>query len=120
MENKKLTCISCPEGCILDVVIDNYRIYSISGNKCKKGLLFAENEIFNPTRILTTTISIDSEDFSRLPVRSNIAVPKKDIFTIIDELKKIKVRAPIKMGDIVFKKSNGTETEIIASMSIEK
>ncbi|HAX17734.1 MAG TPA: hypothetical protein DCY00_03960 [Actinobacteria bacterium] len=120
MDNKKLTCISCPEGCILDVTIDNFRISSISGNKCKKGILFAENEIFNPTRILTTTISIDSEDYSRLPVRSNIAVPKENIFTIIRKLKTIKIKAPVKMGDIVFKESNNPEVSIIASMSIEK
>ncbi|MDD3520408.1 MAG: DUF1667 domain-containing protein [Actinomycetota bacterium] len=120
MENKKLTCISCPEGCILDAVIDDCRISSISGNKCKKGLVFAETEIFNPTRILTTTIRIDSEDYSRLPVRSSVAVPKNDIFTIISELKKIKVKAPIKMGDIVLKKSSSAKTAIIASMSIEK
>ncbi len=120
MENKKLTCISCPEGCILDVITDDCCISSISGNKCRKGLSFAENEIFNPARILTTTVSIGSEDYSRLPVRSNIAVPKKDIFKIIEELKKVKVKAPVRMGEIIFKINNDYKASIIAGMTIEK
>lgn len=120
MENKKLTCISCPEGCVLEIIADRDRISSISGNKCKKGLSFAENEIFSPTRILTSTVTIDSEDYHRLPVRSSIAVPKKDIFKIIEELKKVKLKAPVSMGEIILKINNGSQISIIASMTIEK
>ena len=94
MENKKLTCINCPEGCVLDIIVNSGKISSISGNKCKKGLSFAENEIFSPTRILTTIVAIDSEDYRRLPVR---------------------------MGEIILKiNNNGSQTSIIASMTIEK
>ena len=76
---------------------------------------------FSPTRILTTIVAIDSEDYRRLPVRSSIAVPKKDIFKIIKELKKIKVKAPVRMGEIILKiNNNGSQTSIIASMTIEK
>ena len=120
MKNKKLTCINCPEGCTLDIVTEGQKIFSISGNRCKKGLAFAENEIFNPTRILTTTVSLKSKDYSRLPVRSSSAINKKDIFSVIKDLKEIKIEAPVKMGEIVFQKEGNTEIIIVASMSVEK
>lgn len=120
MENKKLTCISCPEGCILDIVTDGKKIISITGNRCKKGLVFAENELFNPKRILTTTIALESEAYSRLPVRSNNAISKEKIFSVMKELKKIKAKAPVKMGDTVFKKDDKEEIVIVASMSVDK
>ncbi len=120
MKNKKLTCISCPEGCILDIIANEQKIISVSGNKCKKGLDFAKNELFYPKRILTTTIALESEESFRLPVRSSNAISKKDIFSTIKDLKEIKAKAPVKMGDTVFKKNGETEIIIVASMSVDK
>ncbi len=54
------------------------KIISLEGYNCKRGIKFAEAEITNPLRTLTTTISIDSRISQRLPVRSNIAAPKEN------------------------------------------
>ena len=123
MSEKKITCVTCPLGCKLKINIENNKIVSISGSQCKKGIKFAEGEIKDPRRILTTTIKLKAQGrkeapFNRLPVRSVAPAPKDKILEIIKEVRKIKVSPPIKMGDIIAKNIIGSGVDIIASMSV--
>jgi len=117
---KKLTCIECPVGCILDIEYNKSRILSLEGNKCNKGEKFAHDEIIDPRRVLTTTIAIESDLFNRLPVRSRIAVPRGQVIDMIRKVKKMKVRAPVKAGDIIIKDFLESGIDIISSFTIEK
>ena len=123
MSEKKITCVTCPLGCKLKINIENNKIVSISGSQCKKGIKFAEEEIKDPRRILTTTIKLKTQGrreaaFNRLPVRSVTPAPKDKILEIIKEVRKIKVSPPVKMGDIIAKNIIGSGVDIIASMSV--
>ncbi|MCL4416113.1 MAG: DUF1667 domain-containing protein [Actinobacteria bacterium] len=119
---KKITCITCPTGCLLEIEYDSTkkRIISLKGNQCKKGHKFAQDEIFDPKRIMTTTVKINSRFFKRLPVRSNIAAPKGMIKRMVKEIKKIQVAVPVKMGDTLAINFLGTGADIISSTTIEK
>ncbi len=124
MSEKKITCITCPLGCKLKINIENNKIISVRGNQCKKGIKFAEGEIRDPRRILTTTMKLKAQGgqeatFNRLPVRSVAPAPKDKILEIIKEVRKIKVSPPVKMGDIIAKNIIGSGVDIIASMRIE-
>ncbi len=124
MSKKKITCITCPLGCKLKINIENNKIVSISGSQCKKGIKFAEGEIKDPRRILTTTIKLKAQGrketaSSRLPVRSVAPAPKDKILEIIKEVRKTKISPPVKMGDIIAKNIIGSGVDIIASMNIE-
>lgn len=116
---KNITCISCPAGCNIEVEFDGKKILSVSGNQCKKGWKFTEDEIINPRRILTTTVSINSDSILRLPVRSNIGAPKEKIIRMVKELKKVKVEVPVKMGDVILNNILTSGVDIISSMSVE-
>jgi len=117
---KKLTCIECPVGCILDIEYNKSRVLSVKGNECSKGEKFARDEIIDPRRVLTTTIDIESALFNRLPVRSRTAVPRDRVMDMIKQVKKIKVRAPVRAGDIIIKDFLESGIDIISSFTVEK
>lgn len=100
--NKTITCISCPLGCKIDVTAQDGKIAQTSGNKCKRGLAYAENEMFHPVRTLTTSVYIKSKD-CMLPVRSDKPIPKEVIFSCVQKIKKAAVKLPVKTGDVIFK-----------------
>ena len=37
MEERKLTCIGCPMGCPLTVVMNGKEVVGVTGNTCKRG-----------------------------------------------------------------------------------
>jgi CxxC motif-containing protein len=119
---KKMRCIVCPEGCPMQAEFetDSKKIISLEGHNCKRGIKFAESEITNPLRLLTTTIRIDSGISQRLPVRSNNPAPKEKILSMVKEVKKIRAKAPIKMGEIIIADVLGTGIDIISSATVDE
>lgn len=119
---KKIRCIVCPEGCQLQAEYDadSKKVISLEGYNCKKGIKFAEAEISNPLRTLTTTISIDSGISQRLPVRSSTPAPKEKIASMVKAVKQTRAKAPVKMGEIIMADVLGTGVDIISSATIEE
>jgi CxxC motif-containing protein len=117
--NKKVTCILCPLGCKIEIETKkkNYKFY---GNECLKGERYAIQEIKKPMRILTTTVFVEQGEQILLPVRSEKAINKDLILNGIYKLSKIKVKAPIKNQEIIYKNIMNTGVNIIASRDIDK
>lgn len=114
-----LICINCPKGCHLTVEEVNGEIV-VTGNSCKRGEKYAIDELSNPVRILTTTLPIESENYRRLPVMTSVPISKGKLFEVMKALKDVKVKAPIKMNDVIVKDILNLGADIIASKSIEK
>jgi CxxC motif-containing protein len=109
----ELTCIVCPVGCRLKV--DEENGYAVKGNTCKRGEVYGKNELQNPTRVLTTTVAIEGGTHGRCPVRTNGAIPKSKIFEAMDVLKKLRLTAPVRCGEVVLKNILGTGIDVIAT-----
>lgn len=105
MNEKELICIACPLGCRLTVMedTDKEKGYSVTGNKCNRGAEYAIKEMVNPTRILTSTVKVENGLLPRIPVRTDDAIPKTEIFTCMEKINKVVVKTPIKKGDIIIK-----------------
>ncbi len=116
--NEDITCISCPLGCRIHVEKKGDRI-SVVGHMCKNGEEYAIQEVNNPRRVLTTTVKADNSKENLLPVRSRREIPKDLIKRGVIELSKIRVKAPIKCGDLVYKNILETGVDIIASRDME-
>ena len=114
-----LICINCPRGCHLTVekIEDEIRV---EGNACPRGYTYAVNELTNPLRTLTTTVEIESQSQKRLPVISSAPLPKGMIMEAMKALKDVKVKAPVHMGDPVYRNILDLGVDILASRSIEK
>ena len=113
---KEFICIVCPRGCHLKVD-DNM---NVSGNTCPRGKVYALNEITNPTRMITSTVAIESEELKRLPVMTSMPIPKGKIFEVMEEINKVRIKAPVKIGDVIIKNVLGLDSDIIATRNILK
>jgi len=118
-EEGTVTCTLCPLGCTVRLNDETGRY---EGNKCKRGIEFAEQEKMNPKRILTSTVRCKCESGMRLlPVRTAGQVTKTSMRRIVDELGNITVKPPIKCGDIVHVTDDGDGSiiNIIATANMQ-
>lgn len=119
MEERNLTCISCPFGCSLTVVMDHGEVVSVSGNTCKRGDVYARKEVTNPTRIVTSTVRVEGGSADMVSVKTKEDVPKEKIFECIKALKDVMVKAPVHIGDVIVPNVAGTGVAIVATKNVE-
>ena len=119
-KSRKLTCIICPMSCILDVKYINKKIKTIKGHQCKKGRKYAEEELFDPKRTLTSTVKVNHGVIPLVSVRTDRPIPKNLIFPIMHEIMQLTLDAPIKLGDIIVKNIQNTDANLIATKTVAK
>ncbi|MCL2096964.1 MAG: DUF1667 domain-containing protein [Oscillospiraceae bacterium] len=100
-ETKILICVTCPVGCEMTVEYKNKDLISVTGNNCKRGEKYASNEIVNPRRVLTSTVILSGAKIKLMPVKTDKPIAKDKIFEAMREINKIKIEAPVKMGDVL-------------------
>jgi len=121
MQSKELICTACPIGCRLTVFQDekSENRFKVEGNSCKRGINYAIAEITDPRRILTSTVKVINSPYKRLPVRTREAIPKQLIFSCMNEINRIEVIPPVRMGDILIDNIAGSGIPLIASRNLE-
>ncbi len=112
---KEIICIECPVGCALSVDVENCKVVKVSGGKCPKGEKYAISEVENPARILTSTVLTDGLSLKMIPVRTDNPLPKCDILRAAEEIKKIRINKPIRIGEIIVKNFLDLEINLIAT-----
>ncbi|MBU5485313.1 DUF1667 domain-containing protein [Clostridium sp. MSJ-11] len=120
MEVRNITCIGCPIGCPLKVEIENSEVIKVTGNSCNIGIEYAKKECTNPTRIVTSSVFIENGEIDVLPVKTESDIPKSKIEECIKALKGIKVKAPIKIGDIIVQNAASTGVNIVATRNVKE
>lgn len=120
MVKTDMICIACPIGCSMEVepVVNGTTTYKVTGYKCPRGKEYAIKEMTNPTRMVTSTVVIEGAHLPRLPVRTSQAIPKDKIFECMKVLDSLKVKAPIKAGDIIIENVCGSDSDIVATRSM--
>ena len=119
-EKKHFVCVVCPVGCEIDVVHDGAKIISMEGNKCEKSEEFVSQELIEPMRILTTTVRIEGSRWPIIPVRTDKPVPKRLFPRIMNQLKRIKLQAPVNMLDVVMNDIARTGANVIATRTMPR
>lgn len=116
-EIKKLTCIGCPMGCPLEVVVDGDAILSVSGNTCARGDTYARKEVTNPTRIVTSTVRVLGSKTGAVAVscKTRSDIPKSKIFSCIQDITGVSMQAPVHIGDVVKANVAGTGVDMVAT-----
>ncbi|WP_326512917.1 DUF1667 domain-containing protein [Clostridium intestinale] len=120
MENRELTCICCPLGCVLEVTLDVKEVKSVTGNSCNRGSEYGVKECTNPTRIVTSVIEVENGDIPMVPVKTEHDIPKDKIQECIRDIKGITVQAPVAIGDIIVRNVANTSINIIATRNVAK
>jgi CxxC motif-containing protein len=117
---KVIRCIVCPTGCEIKVKKGLEGNITFEGYTCKRGLEYAQQEFFEPKRILTTTMYIDNGFLSLIPVRTDVPILKDKLKEAVKEIAVKKVKAPIKAGDVLIQNILGLGANIIASRDMSE
>ncbi len=118
MEKRELTCIGCPMGCMLTVILENGEVTEVTGNTCQKGDIYARKEVVSPTRIVTSTVKVTGGEKERVSVKTASDIPKDKIFEVMKAIDAASISAPVNIGDIVIKDVAGTGVDIVATKKI--
>ena len=114
---KELICIVCPNGCHLKV--DEHNGYAVTGNKCDRGIEYGKAELCNPVRVVTSTVKLQNAQSSRLPVKTDAAIPKALIFEAMKVIDSLTVKAPVKAGQVLVKDLLGTGVQLVSCKTVE-
>ena len=117
---KRLTCIECPKGCLLSIEIENCRVVKVSGNECPKGEKYAVQEIENPMRILTSAVLAEGLTLKMVPVRTDKPIPKSRIMEAMDEVKKLRLKDPVKSGSVIVENFLGLGVNLLSTRTVSK
>ena len=116
---KTITCIICPKGCQIQATEENGEL-KLEGYSCKRGKIYASNEYYHPSRMLTSTVRIEGARIPLIPIRSTKPVPKDRIMDVMDKLAQIQVNAPIKIGEIIVQDILDLNLDIVATRTLEE
>ncbi len=119
-EIRTITCIGCPMGCELIVEVDKEKILKIEGYACNIGKDYAQKEITNPLRMITTVIPVIGGDEIMVSVKTSKPIPKPSIQDCVKSLKGYRVEAPISVGDILVKNVCGLGVDLVATKEVKK
>ena len=117
-EITKMICITCPVGCALEVTHDGETIIDIKGDTCKRGIDYAETELTDPRRMVTSTVKVRGGVHPLVPVYTAAPIPKPLIFDLLAELREVELEAPVKVGQVVLENALGTGIDVLASRSL--
>lgn len=89
MEKRTLTCINCPLGCQIEVILDGGTVQSISGNTCKRGRGVRGQGSHTPDAHRHNLCRRDWRKTGAHTVSCKTAsdIPKEKIFAVIDALR---------------------------------
>ncbi len=121
MMTKELTCVVCPAGCKLLVTLDeNNHVLDVTGQTCVRGKKYAESEVTNPVRTLTSTVTVLTADGAKmLPVRTDKPIPRPTLFDAMQIVRATKVNSPVHVGDVLVENFIEHGTNLIACKDFE-
>jgi CxxC motif-containing protein len=113
-----MICIACPLGCRLTVGRSAAGELSVTGNRCPKGVAYAEEETMSPKRIVTAVVRTDSEAFPYAPVRTDMPLPRALAAGLLQDLYSRRVSLPVRMGAVLIENVAGTGVKVIVTRSL--
>ena len=116
---KVIRCIVCPTGCEIHAK-QGAKGVEFSGYTCKRGLEYAQQEFYEPKRILTSTIRVDDGFLPLVPIRTDKPILKDKLNEALNVIATKVIKAPVIMGDILIENILGLEANVIASRNLPK
>ena len=118
-EERKFICVSCPLGCGLTVSLDDAgEVVKVEGNTCPRGESYARSEVKDPRRVFASTVRVRGGKLPVCPVRSKTPAPKGKLFGIAEEVARLEVDAPVRIGQVLIHNVCETDVDIVASRDL--
>ena len=116
--DRTFTCVLCPNGCEIQVVFEGSQIASIEGALCRKGKGYVKQEITSPRRNIASSVRVENGTLPLVSVRLTSPIPKDLIFAVMSEIKKIKMQAPVSLGQVLLENVLGLSCDVIATRHV--
>ena len=113
---REFTCIICPNGCEISADYEiqadqSVVIHSLEGATCKRGAEYVN---------IATSVLVEGGELPLASVRLTAPIPKARIFDAMDEIKKCRLKAPVKAGTVVIKGIVGLDADVIVTKNVAK
>lgn len=112
---REMTCIVCPMGCNLTVELDGGKVVSVSGNNCRRGEIYANNECTNPQRTVTSTVRCSNG--AVCAVKTDKTIPKEKMAECMEIINSKVCDLPISVGDVIIEDVFGSN--VVATQNME-
>ncbi|MEF9917014.1 MAG: DUF1667 domain-containing protein [Lachnospiraceae bacterium] len=116
---RELICIVCPNGCKMKVEKKEEQ-WIVSGNKCKRGQVFAVAEMTHPMRTICSTVKTSFPNIPVLPVRVSEDIPKELIFQVMQEINQVVIKEVVGKGEVVIPHVLGLTANVIVTSDLLK
>ena len=119
----EFTCVICPAGCFIEAELTGDRpvkLKSLTGHRCEKGEAWVRQEVENPMRTVSGTVTVNNGDFLCASVRTNKPIPLARIPDVMSEIRKLRPEAPLAIGDVLLVNPAGADTEIIVTRTVKR
>ena len=113
-----ITCINCPMGCRMTVTLEGGKVMAVSGNACKRGEKYAQQECIAPERMVTAVVPVAGRAMP-VSVKTRSPIPKKEIAHCMQQLALVHLAAPVRAGDVVLADVCGSGVDVIATKTVE-
>ena len=117
---KSFTCMMCPRGCESSAELSDGRLCSVEGNVCPKGNDYVIQELTAPMRTIASSVLVEGGELPLASVRLNRPVPKERIFDVMEEIRKVKIKAPAVLGQTVIADVLGLGSDVIVTKNVRK
>lgn len=94
-----LTCIECPMGCEIEVVVESNTVASVTGYGCLRGKQYAQNEAVCPRRVLTS--SVRAKCGKMISVKTDAPIKKEEIFDVMKKINDTVIDFSVKIGQVL-------------------
>ena len=119
-EVKRITCIVCPNGCEIEVVLESGRVVEVRGAGCRRGVEYAIEEATSPKRIVMSVVKCIDGDLPTVSVKTSRPVPKARIWDVMKVLSEVEARAPVEVGQVLVRNVLGLGIDIVATRRCRK
>ena len=116
-KSHQVLCIVCPQGCEMEITESGGTLEFPKGI-CARGQAYAKQEIYNPCRVLTTTVVLEGSDIAMLPVRTEAPILKGKLAEAMDQIAHLTARVPVHRGDVICDNVAGTGIKLIATRTL--
>lgn len=104
-------------GCLLSIDGSEAEI-KVTGNSCGRGVDYARKLISDESKVITGRCILINGPMGRLPVVSSIPVPKDISDVVLEEIRRLRVEAPVEKGQILIENIIGSGINILAQRRV--
>ncbi|MEG1500517.1 MAG: DUF1667 domain-containing protein, partial [Clostridiales bacterium] len=119
VKENQIICIRCPQGCKIEITKAEDS-YFTQGNSCSKGHDYAIEEFTAPKRYFTGTVVVNEGIYPLVSVRTDQPVAKSKLKEIMEICRKMKVMAPIEIGELLLPNIADSGGDLLSTCSCPK